>query len=437
MVFNLLNLTILAGPLAEMLSTILSFVPQLLKAALILLVAWIVAVVLKNIIQRIGKSQRVSQALKKSSFITNDQQLFSIVDQVANVLFYLVLLVFLPGILSALSIEGLSGPFSNMLQDFLAFIPNLLAAFLVVVIGWFIAKLVRDLVTNFLQALGIDQWARKLGLNKLTESNPLSKIVGYIVYILILIPVIITALEQLQLDGITEPAISMLEDVFTMIPNIVMAVILIIAGIYIGRFVARFVSSLLKNVGVDSFIHQLNIRTNRFSLSSLIGTLTQILIVFLFTVEALQLVELEFLVTIATGVLAYVPNVIAAVLIVGAAIIIGGFVERIVSSILTGDLQILGVISKYAIIALSVFMGLDQLQVAQSIVQLAFMLILGGVALAFGLAFGLGGRDFAEKYLIKLDKRIEKTSVTKQTPSTFTQEDDDNHQDGFTPPPTI
>lgn len=58
-------------------------------------------------------------------------------------------------------------------------------------------------------------------------------------------------------------------------------------------------------------------------------------------------------------------------------------------------------------------MALDQLGVAHSIVNSAFILILGGLALAFGLAFGLGGKDFAAKYLQKLDRKIEQTSINK------------------------
>ncbi len=75
--------------------------------------------------------------------------------------------------------------------------------------------------------------------------------------------------------------------------------------------------------------------------------------------------------------------------------------------------EILASVAKYSIIALAIFMALDQLGVAATIVNSAFILILGGLALAFGLSFGLGGKEFASSYLIKLDRTIDQTNVDK------------------------
>ncbi|QGS69087.1 hypothetical protein CV093_14055 [Oceanobacillus sp. 143] len=78
--------------------------------------------------------------------------------------------------------------------------------------------------------------------------------------------------------------------------------------------------------------------------------------------------------------------------------------------------NVLASFAKYAIIALSVFMALTQLGIAPSIVNAAFILILGGLSLAFGLAFGLGGKDFAAKYLRKFEHTIDETSVKEKKP---------------------
>jgi hypothetical protein len=67
--------------------------------------------------------------------------------------------------------------------------------------------------------------------------------------------------------------------------------------------------------------------------------------------------------------------------------------------------------AKYAILTLAIFMALSQLGIAKSIVNAAFILILGGLALAFGIAFGLGGKEFASKYLEKFDKTLNETGV--------------------------
>lgn len=134
----------------------------------------------------------------------------------------------------------------------------------------------------------------------------------------------------------------------------------------------------------------------------------KIVIVLLFTVEALQLVGLDFLVTLASAVLAYLPMLFAALVILGVGLYVGNLAERIVKNVVKKSYaRTLAVVAKYGIFAVSIFMTLDQLGVAHSIVNAAFILLLGGLALAFGLSFGLGGKDFAAKYLRKLDNKLD------------------------------
>jgi small-conductance mechanosensitive channel len=147
---------------------------------------------------------------------------------------------------------------------------------------------------------------------------------------------------------------------------------------------------------------------SKYTLSQMVGILAKIFIVLLFTVEALQIVQLDFLVTLATGVIAYLPMLLTAIIILGIGLYVGQFMERILQTIVQHNYsRMLARITKYTIFTITVFMALDQLGVAHSIVNAAFILVLGGLALAFGLAFGLGGTEFARKYLGKLDDKLE------------------------------
>ena len=95
--------------------------------------------------------------------------------------------------------------------------------------------------------------------------------------------------------------------------------------------------------------------------------------------------------------------------ILGIGLYLGQLIERVLQNIVKhNNSRTLAAIAKYTIFVITVFMALDQLGVAHSIVNAAFILILGGLALAFGLAFGLGGKDFAAKYLRKLDDKLDK-----------------------------
>lgn len=411
--FNILNLTAITSPLVNMLSSILGAIPNILKAALILVIAWIIASGLKFLIKKTGSTLKVHEKLQKWNLTQKNNNPQNIMDKVANIVFYLVLLLFLPAVLDALNLYGVSEPFANMLQNMLAFLPKLLAATLIVLVGWFVAKIVRTILTNFLQTIGTDSLANRLNINKLLDNVSLSSVIGNIVFIFILIPTVISALEKLDIQGISQPAINMLNDMLTMIPNIAIAIILILIGIWIGKWIKQMVVTLLVKLSLDTYIRKMGINPNT-SISNIIGSIVQILIVFLLAVQALNIVGLEFLVTLSTAVIAYLPMVLAAIVIIGIGLWLGYLVQQLLSSILQGaHFKLLPVIAKYAIITITVFMALDQLGVASSIVNSAFILILGGLALAFGLAFGLGGKDFAKKRLDKLDTKIEQTSIQK------------------------
>src|SRR5699024_1281789 len=130
------------------------------------------------------------------------------------------------------------------------------------------------------------------------------------------------------------------------------------------------------------------------------------------TVQSQILNYLHLLVEIATVITAYLPNVLAAVLILGVALIVANLVEKVFKDMLNVQaIRIIASFAKYAILVLAVFMALTQLGIATSIVSSAFILILGGLALAFGLAFGLGGKEFARKNLEEFDQTIEETKM--------------------------
>ena len=287
-------------------------------------------------------------------------------------------------------------------------------------IGWFVAKLVRTLVEKFLQAAGADKLADKLKLSSFIEGTSISKIAGIIVFVLIIIPVSITALEILDLQGISQPAIAMLNNILAMLPKIFVAIVLVLVGIVLAKWIKDVVVTLLQNLGINSIFGKMGFSSTGGSTPSfagIIGTIVQVVIILLFVVEALQVLDLEFMVTLATAIFAYLPHVIAAVVILAVGFWLANLAEKLVGSVMkhsSGTPHFLRYVAKYAILAFAFFMALSQLGIAAAIINSAFILILGGVALAFGLAFGLGGREHASRYLSKMEKSIEKADVSKE-----------------------
>src|SRR5699024_3745402 len=123
----------------------------------ILLFGWIIALILKMFTGKLGRAIKVDPLLQKLKITKNSDESLKLIDNAGKVVFYLILLIFLPGVLSALEITGVSGPFSSMIDSLLLFVPKLFAAGLIVLIGWVIARIAREIVTNFLQSIGVEK----------------------------------------------------------------------------------------------------------------------------------------------------------------------------------------------------------------------------------------------------------------------------------------
>jgi len=191
------------------------------------------------------------------------------------------------------------------------------------------------------------------------------------------------------------------------IPSILVAVVLLVVGGVIAKIVGDLLTNLLEGTGLNKASKYLRENANvDINLAKVSGQVVAGLIILLFFVEALNALNLQILNTVGSAIIAYLPNIIVAGLILGAVFVGGQFLGTAVKKSTNSTLA--SVLVKYLLIGFGVFMALDQLNFASSIVSQAFVLILGAVAVAFAIAFGLGGRDFARKQLEKADQTIDK-----------------------------
>ena len=419
MFFNVMNMGLIATPFVSIYSGFAGAILGVLKAAVILFIAWILALVVKKFILMAGNKFDLNKYFVKTGVSAEQANKSKWVENAANIAFYLILLLFMPAVLHALGLSGVSGPFEGLLQGFLNFIPKLVGAALIFAVGYIVAKIIRVILTKFLESIGTDRFAEKLKVSSFLKGTSLSKLIGTIVFILIMIPVTISSLEALDLRGISEPAISMLNDIVGMLPRIIIAVVLVLVGVLLAKWVKGIVVSLLENLGINSLFNKMGARSAKpsTSLADIVGTIVQVVIILLFVVEALQIVNLYFMVTLATSVFAYLPMVLAALVILAVGFWLANLAERFVGSVMkkpSGAPHVLRYVAKYAILAFAFFMALSQLGIAPAIINAAFILILGGVALAFGLAFGLGGREHAARYLCEMESSLQGAEVSKE-----------------------
>lgn len=412
-----------------------SMIPSILGGILLILVAWLVATLVKKAITKGLSAANVDGKLVNWGAARSEDQGASMIEMLGQVFYYLVWVLFLPGIFQTFGLNSVAQPISNMIDTALAYLPNILAAIVLVIVAVIAAKFVRNLVYNLALTLNVDRWVSKLtGQTDNSASgrqvksgaadvatkyednkDSIAKVLANIVYVLVLIPILIVALEVLGIRSISEPIINVLNTIMAAIPNILVAVILLAVGIAIAKFVGDLVTSLLRGTGLNNLTDNLNMSGSaNFDLAKITGQVVAALIGLFFFVEALNALNLEVLNAIGSAIIAYLPNIIFALIILGLGVIGGQWLGNLVTR--SSGSKWAGRLVHYVLVAFALFMVLDQLNFATDIVNAAFIFIIGGASVAFALAFGLGGRDFAKKQLERLDNKVDEEKQKNESP---------------------
>ena len=138
-------------------------------------------------------------------------------------------------------------------------------------------------------------------------------------------------------------------------------------------------------------------------LSVIVSETARVIVVIFFIVEGMNVLHLAVMSRVGATVIDYLPNVLASLLILLAAVLGADAAENALKK---SGLLGFALVVRVTIITVGVFMILSQLGIASDIVSKAFLLIVAAVAVAFGVAFGVGGREFAKKQLGKLDEKL-------------------------------
>jgi hypothetical protein len=191
------------------------------------------------------------------------------------------------------------------------------------------------------------------------------------------------------------------------LPNLLACLVILIIGYFIAKIVATVVGKILDRIGVDQRLHEagghnyVERALPGASAAKAVAIAVFWLIFIFFVVNAIGALKLPAATTFMNQVLAYLPNIIAAIIIFIIAAIVAGLVSRASSRLMAGSAtgRILATALPALVMVIALFMILQQLQIAQAIVQIAFAATMGALALGLALAFGLGGRSVAQQLL--------------------------------------
>jgi len=202
------------------------------------------------------------------------------------------------------------------------------------------------------------------------------------------------------------------------LPNLVIAIVIFIVGWLIGVGLGRVVKQIIDALRIDQALRPTGLERALsragFELSSgkFLGFLVKWFFIVIFLVASLDVLHLTTVnLFISDVVLGYLPQVIVAVLILFVAALIAEAVERVIAgSARAASIQagFIGKVARYAIWIFAILVALNQLNVATTFVQTLFTGVVIALAIAIGLAFGLGGQKAAERYIDHLQSEMKK-----------------------------
>lgn len=385
-VFNQLKLDVASEPIRQLVNKLFAFIPNLIGGSVLVLVAWLTATVSRKVL---SGSIGVTGVDKK--FQTGRKPLSR---TLGDVLYWFVLLMFLPAILGVFHLEGLLSPAQSMIDKITGMLPNAMAAAIIIAAGWFAATILRELTASLLSAAGLDWVGDKAGFR---GNTTLSVVAGLVVYFFVLIPAIIAGLDALKISAIADPATQMLGSMMAAVPNIVAAVTIVTIVYLVARSVTALVSQILGGAGFDRIFDKLGFpkaAAYKTTPSQWAGKILYFFMMLFASVEAANRLGFYKVSEVIAVLIQFGGQILMGSVIMAVGLWLANLVHAAMDRSGEGQHALSGLV-RVVILGLVFAMGLRAMGLANDIVNLAFGLTLGAAAVAVALSFGLGGREAA------------------------------------------
>jgi len=405
--FQVLGLTLITVPLNRFLEQIFVYAPRLLGAAALLGIAILVANIARLVVRRVLSNIRLDERVRAET----GEAVLPTSQVAANTIYWIVLVIFLPAILGALGLTGLMEPVQRMVNKALDALPNILTAAVILLAGFFLARLAQRFTVNMSTALGANQLSDKIGLTSLLGRYSLAQVLGGIAYALVIVPMFTAAMQALAFKAITDPITNMLDRLIGALPVFFGAVLALVIGYVIARLASSFTIQILSGLGFDRLVEQIGIRVPEGARrpAEWAGQIVLLAVLYITFLQAAQILELNMVAGILRNFLSFAGHIGLGLLIFALGLYLARLAASVIQSSGVGQASLLAGLVRALILVFAGAMALRQMGLANEIVILAFAMLTGAIALAAALAFGLGGREVAarelENYIAQLRSR--------------------------------
>lgn len=378
--------------MSELVSSIQGLIGEDLLHAVFGLVILIVGLFVAKIIGGF-----LSRMLRKIKFLEDA----NLVKPLASLIKAILTIFVLMAVLQHFGLTDVLQPLQDMVQKFLAAVPNIIGAGVIAYAGWVIAKLVSELV-----GVGLGKVDEQIALRTGNEDIKVSKFGSAFIFGGILLPIVVAALGVLNIPAISDPATAMIQELMGAVPNIVAAGIILLVTYFVAKFVIYMLTGLLDGMNINGFAEKLGAQSlfnDSFTPTKLIGGT-----IMFFSMLAASTAAVDRLgIGVISEIFAKVLEFGGGILVGGVILIIGNFLGNLAHQKMSANGSAgLANIARFAILGLVLAMGLRQMGLADNIVNMAFGFTIGSIAVAFALSFGLGGRDAAKEVADKWVNKI-------------------------------
>jgi hypothetical protein len=210
---------------------------------------------------------------------------------------------------------------------------------LLVLAGYILGRVVRVVVHNLLDSLGVNRLIDRIGLGRLFGASKPSAVLGLLAMTFIMFQASIAALNELGLVTLSGPLTEMMSRFWVVLPNLAVSVLVIAAGVVIGRIIRNVVAATLRNLGFDRLVARLGISTisarpdKLGEPAELAGFLVHVAIIILATAQACENLQLHTWAVYLNAFLGYaIKNVLVAMVVVGVGVAIGNYVRDLIAA---------------------------------------------------------------------------------------------------------
>ena len=365
----------------------------------IAIIVW-VFIVAKIIASIIGKLISKAKFIKKAFKLIDVKLDMDVIGKtISKIVYYVLLLI---GVVGALAYAWVieQSAVNWLVNNYLM---NFINAWLLALLAWFLAVLAKAGITKIAKSIEVD---KKLSAEN--SETSLAETAWVIWYWTVILYFITPILEKIGQDELVAPIKNIITNITDFIPQLIWASLIFAISYFVAKIVRQIITNILSGIGFDKILKNIGL-TNieaKTTPSKMVWTIVFVYILLLAWVESANSIGLTQIANVINNIIVFATNILIWIVILGIGMYIANLVSDMIKT--TSKSKALPIIAKTAIIVLTGFMGLKQMWIGWDIIDQAFTLILGSIAVAFALAVGLGSKEVAWEEVKRIIENLKK-----------------------------